>query len=37
MKQTGILMAVSSLPAPYGVGELGNEAFQWIDILHKNK
>lgn len=36
MKQTGILMAVSSLPAPYGVGELGKEAFEWIDLLHKN-
>lgn len=36
MKQTGILMSVSSLSAPYGVGELGNEAFEWIDTLHKN-
>ena len=33
MKDTGILMAVSSLPGPYGAGDLGDEAIRWIDLL----
>lgn len=36
MKQLGILLAVSSLPTPYGVGDLGETAHQWLDLLHKN-
>lgn len=36
MKQTGILLPVSSLPSPEGVGELGSIAYQWIDILEEN-
>ena len=33
MKDTGILLAVSSLPGPYGAGELGDEVIHWIDLL----
>lgn len=36
MKETGILMAVSSLPSPYGVGDLGRGAMEWIDRLKEN-
>lgn len=35
-KETGILMAVSSLPSPYGAGDLGQGAMDWIDILKEN-
>lgn len=37
MKKTGILMPVSALPSPAGVGELGEYAYQWIDILKENQ
>ena len=33
MKETGILLAVSSLPSRTGVGELGRPAYEWIDLL----
>ncbi len=36
MKETGILMAVSSLPSRYGVGDLGRSATEWIDHLAEN-
>ena len=36
MKETGILLAVSSLPSPYGVGDLGPSAKEWLDLLHQN-
>ena len=36
MRQTGILMPVSSLPSRTGVGELGPAAYRWIDIMKKN-
>ena len=36
MKETGILLAVSSLPSPTGVGELGRPAYEWIDLLAEN-
>ena len=36
MKETGILLAVSSLPSPSGVGELGRPAYEWIDLLAEN-
>jgi 4-alpha-glucanotransferase len=37
MKQrsSGILMHLSSLPGPYGIGSMGREAFHFIDFLHK--
>lgn len=33
MKETGILLPVSSLPSRTGVGELGSSAYEWLDIL----
>jgi len=30
----GILMHVTSLPSPYGIGDVGPAAFSWIDRLH---
>ena len=29
----GILMHISSLPSPYGIGNLGGEAFRFVDFL----
>lgn len=31
----GILMHISSLPSPYGIGNLGKEAFDFVDFLEK--
>lgn len=31
---SGILLHVTSLPSPYGIGDLGPSAFSWIDRLH---
>ena len=36
MRQTGILMPVSSLPSSTGIGELGPAAYRWIDIMKEN-
>lgn len=33
MKRSGILMHVSSLPSKYGIGTLGEEAYNFIDFL----
>jgi len=30
----GILLHVTSLPSPYGIGDLGPSAFSWVDRLH---
>lgn len=32
-RASGILMAVSSLPGPYGIGSLGKPAFDFVDFL----
>jgi hypothetical protein len=29
-----LLLHVTSLPSPYGIGDLGASAFSWIDRLH---
>ncbi len=34
MRQSGILMHISSLPGPDGIGSLGREAFEFADFLH---
>jgi len=31
---SGILLHVTSLPSPYGIGDLGQSAFSWVDQLH---
>ncbi len=30
----GILMPISSLPSPHGIGSLGREAYRFVDFLH---
>src|SRR5271168_201149 len=32
-RSCGILLHVTSLPSPYGVGDLGPSAFSWVDQL----
>ncbi|QDV20466.1 4-alpha-glucanotransferase [Gimesia panareensis] len=32
-RSAGLLMHVTSLPGPYGIGDLGNTARSWIDLL----
>ena len=32
---SGVLLHVTSLPSPYGIGDLGPAAFTWIDRLHE--
>ena len=32
-RSSGILMAVSSLPSPYGIGTLGKAAYDFVDFL----
>ena len=34
MRCSGILMHITSLPGPYGVGTMGKQAFSFIDFLH---
>ena len=31
----GLLMPISSLPSPYGIGTLGKEAYKFVDYLKK--
>jgi 4-alpha-glucanotransferase len=33
-RASGLLLHVTSLPSPYGIGDLGPPAFAWIDRLH---
>lgn len=33
MRSAGILLPISSLPGPWGIGTLGKEAYQFIDFL----
>jgi len=33
-RASGLLLHVSSLPSPYGIGDLGSSAFEWVDRLH---
>ena len=34
MRTSGILLHITSLPSPGGIGSLGQEAFQFADFLH---
>ena len=36
-RSCGILMPISSLPSPYGIGTLGKEAHDFVDFLSKTK
>jgi 4-alpha-glucanotransferase len=33
-RASGLLLHVTSLPSPYGIGDLGSSAFSWIDRLY---
>jgi 4-alpha-glucanotransferase len=33
-RASGLLLHVTSLPSPYGIGDLGSSAFSWVDRLH---
>lgn len=33
-RSSGVLMHISSLPGRYGIGDLGKEAYQFVDFLH---
>ena len=35
MRTSGILMHISSLPSPYGIGTLGKEAYRFVDFLEQ--
>lgn len=34
-RSSGILMPVSSLPSPYGIGTFGKAAYDFVDFLEK--
>ena len=34
-RSCGVLLPISSLPSPYGIGTLGKEAYEFIDFLEK--
>src|ERR1051326_2863368 len=34
-RASGILLHVTSLPSPYGIGDLGPAAYSWVDRLHE--
>jgi 4-alpha-glucanotransferase len=33
-RASGLLLHVTSLPSPYGIGDFGKSAFSWVDRLH---
>ena len=33
-RASGLLLHVTSLPSPYGIGDLGPSAYSWVDRLH---
>ena len=35
MRESGILMHISSLPGPYGIGTMGKNAFEFVNFLEK--
>ena len=35
MRHAGILMHLSSLPSPYGIGTMGKAAYDFAEFLHK--
>ena len=34
---SGILLHITSLPSAYGIGDLGPEAYEFVDFLHQAK
>lgn len=37
MRASGILLHISSLPTPYGIGSYGKKAYEFVDFLVKSK
>jgi len=35
-RKSGVLLHPTSLPGPDGIGDLGPEAYRWIDFLHRS-
>ena len=33
MRESGILMHITSLPGPYGIGTMGKQAYKFVDFL----
>ena len=36
MKEKGVILPIFSLPSKYGIGDFGNEAYEFINILSEN-
>ena len=36
MRESGILMHITSLPGPYGIGTMGKNAYEFVDFLKKS-
>ena len=36
-RASGILLHITSLPGPYGIGDLGPAAYKFVDFLHETK
>src|SRR5262245_752906 len=34
-RASGVLLHLTSLPSPYGIGDMGPAAFAWVDELHE--
>ena len=35
-RASGILFHPTSLPGPYGIGDIGPQAYRWVDFLSKS-
>ena len=35
MRESGILMHITSLPGPYGIGTMGKHAYKFVDFLEQ--
>lgn len=35
-RECGILLAISSLPSAYGIGDFGKEAYRFVDFLESS-
>ncbi|HEX2971815.1 MAG TPA: 4-alpha-glucanotransferase [Tepidisphaeraceae bacterium] len=35
LRDAGVLMHITSLPGPYGIGDLGEAAYAWVDALQR--
>jgi 4-alpha-glucanotransferase len=35
-RSSGILLHITSLPSPYGIGDMGKNAYQFVDFLHQS-